>query len=301
MQAFANGPRGQSPPSPAVSFQTLKETPSAPDPLRASNIKETTALVTWKKVEHAVSYTLEIKEAASPKWLSPGAPLKTTSQQLNGLQPATAYQIRVSANGPGGKSPASQVADFTTKNEPHECVPPNGITAILMIGAEEMPTSGTVSWKAVAGAVSYKIEVFRHNEDDWWVAADGIKEARHVLRNVRGLTDSRVRISTNCADGKSPPSEPVSFERPRRDEPPVDVLKTQLDDAIKKLLESQNMTPQQTAMVARLRGLLQRLELANDPRQRALLEVMIRAALPRAETKPPRPNPVAPTPPEPKR
>jgi hypothetical protein len=111
---------------------------------------------------------------------------------LVGLDSLTTYDYRVSTScGANGASGFTN-AQFSTP-APFVCNAPSGLTA-----GSVTATSATISWSAVSGASSYRVEYKAAASATWIVFASATTS---TSANISGLTSSTLydyRVSTNC-------------------------------------------------------------------------------------------------------
>jgi Secretion system C-terminal sorting domain/Fibronectin type III domain len=126
--------------------------------LKASNIAQTTATVSWSAVGNAQSYDLLVAQALP----IPIVPitftfngLKTTSQTLTGLTAGVVYTFTVKTNcTDGGTSEYSKLGEFktlTTTTGSNDCGQVKDFSATVV------DSSATIKWVAVTNATSYEI------------------------------------------------------------------------------------------------------------------------------------------------
>ena len=138
--------------STAASFTTLATaTCSAPTGISASGISASAANIYWNDVSGAASYKVQYKTSAAAAFTTVTS--STNSVSLTGLVASTVYTYQVQTVCSSSLSSAlSTPATFTT-SAAAACATPAGIT-ISGISA----TAATVSWTAVSGAASYKVQ-----------------------------------------------------------------------------------------------------------------------------------------------
>lgn len=140
-------------------FRTVLVRPAAPSLVapvdRASN-QPTTLIVDWNSVTGAASYQVQVSTTSSfTTTFVDEASITTTSRQVSGLSANTQYFWRVNAQNSGGVSDWSAVWSFSTAAEtpsaPTLSSPPDG--------ASNQPTTLTLRWNLVLGALSYRLQV----------------------------------------------------------------------------------------------------------------------------------------------
>lgn len=202
---------------------TTRETPDevpqdCEGPLFAdlSNITTTTVDVRWQPVDGAPQYRVEYFALGGSDWRGVETDLPFIT--LQGLSPATTYDVRVRAIcDQNQQSSPSAISRFSTGSlalcQPPQniVVPENGITM----------TSAAVSWELSGGA---RYEVFYENLDSPFPCSNCIVSTTNGFADLTGLSPAtryRVRVRAQCPDGQlTNYSLPVQF-RTRESSTPV--------------------------------------------------------------------------------
>jgi len=175
---------------------------SCPTPagLNASNISNTSALLSWSAATGAVSYKLEYKLAVGSTWTVIST--SNTSYNLTGLTAGTTYNARVQTVCSSGSSTYSGIISFTTSGG--SCNTPTGLS-ITGISS----SSATASWSPVTGAISYNFQ-YKLSTNNTWTQIN----TTSISVQLNGLTPNTMydtRVQTVCASGTSSFSAIVSF------------------------------------------------------------------------------------------
>ena len=137
--------------SATVTVRTMILTPSAS---AARSITAGGFNATWRSVQGATGYVLDVAKDAGFTNFVTGFQARavgaTTSAAVSNLDPGVTYFYRVRAVGPVGTTPNSNVVSATTKALAKPTV--NAASAITT-------SSMRISWRAVAGAVGYRLDV----------------------------------------------------------------------------------------------------------------------------------------------
>lgn len=170
----------------------------APSGLNATAVTWSSATLNWTAVSGAVSYSVDYKKASDSNWINVAAATTSTNVNLSGLDSLTTYDYRVSTDcGTNGASGFS-TAQFTTP-VPFVCNAPSGLAA-----GSVTTSSANISWSAVNGAASYRVEYKAASSATWIVFASATTS---TSANLSGLTSSTLydyRVSTSCgASGTS--------------------------------------------------------------------------------------------------
>jgi hypothetical protein len=163
-----------------------------PSGLTTTNITSGSATIGWSAVSGAVSYKVEYKESASSTWIIIDAAWATTTANLTGLLPGTAYDWRVATNCSALTS-AYTNASFTTMGL---CDTPTGLTV-----TGNTSSTATLAWNTVAGATSYDVEYKPVASSTWTVTAGVVTNSATISSLASGSYDWRVKA--NCPAGGS--------------------------------------------------------------------------------------------------
>ncbi len=146
---------GYSESSPSVGYQLLKKDAgstsgklAAPKNITAT-VTDTSAKIKWDKVSGADSYRIYFYSAENGSYVYKYT-TKKTAYTVKWLKSNTKYKYKVSAVKASKESALSSAQKFTTKK-------PNKIQAPTEIKAYTTDTDVKLTWKAVEGAVKYKI------------------------------------------------------------------------------------------------------------------------------------------------
>lgn len=167
----------------------------APGGVTATAVTDTTATIGWTAVSGAVSYDVDYKSSTSTTWISAATGTTTTSLALTGLTLGTTYDYRIRTNC-GSDSSSYTIAQFTTTGGP--CNPVTGLTS-----SGVTHNAATVSWTAIAGALSYSVD-YKPNSSSTWISAMTATTGTSV--NLSGLsagTSYDWRVRTNCPGSTS--------------------------------------------------------------------------------------------------
>ena len=172
----------------------------APTGLNASNITNTTALISWSPASGAVDYTLEYKVSTSSTWTP--ITTNTTSYTLSGLVAGTTYNARVKTNCSSSSSVYSGIISFTTTGG--SC----GIPTNFLVN-NITSTSATASWSAVTGATAYNFQYKATSSSSWQqvtVTATAIN-----LTGLSPATSYDVRVQSVCGSSTSAFTNVITF------------------------------------------------------------------------------------------
>ena len=199
--------------SEAVIFTTEAEkdteAPTAPTEVKATEVTETTAKVTWSEATDnvgVVGYNVYLNETKVNDTLVTG-----TEYALTELTEATEYAVRVTAvDAAENESARSEAATFTTlkKEEPKDTEAPSVPTAV--VAADITQTTAKVTWDASTdnvGVAGYNVYV---NEAK--VNASPVTVTEYDLTGLTEATEYTVRVTAvDAEENESARSEAVTF------------------------------------------------------------------------------------------
>ena len=195
---------------------TVRVVPPAPQTLTVGTATETSVPLGWAAVSGAAAYRVEYRPSDTDTWTTADATLTTTSYTLADLSCATAYVVRVSAYGDGSThtaawGPASAEQPATTSACP---LPAPAAPATLTVGTVTA-TSVPLSWAAVSGAATYRVEYRPSDTDTWTTASDTLTTTTYTLADLDCATAYVVRVSA-YGDGSTAAAAwgPASAEQP---------------------------------------------------------------------------------------
>jgi hypothetical protein len=185
----------------SINIKSAGEDPcDKPQEFVINNITQTTAKADWNSTTGANSYIFEFKKNSASDWTT--VSVVTSNHDLQGLLPNTQYNARVKSICTSGTSDYSAITNFTTQSE--TCNVPTNLNASGIT-----QTSAGISWNAVTGATSYKLEYKKNSESTWSVQATTATTIS-LVDLVPG-TLYNVRVKSNCSSTGSDYSSIVNF------------------------------------------------------------------------------------------
>ena len=190
--------------SEAVTFTTLEaeeetdtEAPTAPTEVKATEVTETTAKLTWSEATDNVGvagYNVYVNEAKVNEELVAG-----TEFALTDLTEATEYTVRVSAvDAAGNESARSEATTFTTleseKPAPEKPAAPTNVKI-----SEIKHTKALVTWDSVLARAA--VEGYNVYLDGEKVNATPVKETRYELTGLKVGTKYNVAVTAVNEEG----------------------------------------------------------------------------------------------------
>ena len=190
--------------SEAVTFTTLEaeeetdtEAPTAPAEVKATEVTETTAKLTWNEATDNVGvagYNVYVNEAKVNDELVAG-----TEFALTDLTEATEYTVRVSAvDAAGNESARSEATTFTTL-ESEKPAPEKPATPTNVKISEIKHTKALVTWDSVLARAA--VEGYNVYLDGEKVNATSVKETRYELTGVKVGTKYNVAVTAVNEEG----------------------------------------------------------------------------------------------------
>lgn len=169
---------------------------SAPSTLSASDVTSNSATLNWAAVSGATNYTAQYRVSGSGTWSAAGS-TAGTSLTVSGLTASTSYSWSVKSD----CSAYSAESSFTTTGTgPVGCPSPAGLTT-----SNITQTTATISWTAVAGALSYTVQ-YKPSASGSWNSLN-VSTTSTALSGLTAGTSYDWQVKADC----SPYSSPVSF------------------------------------------------------------------------------------------
>ena len=190
--------------SEAVTFTTLEaeeetdtEAPTVPAEVKATEVTETTAKLTWNEATDNVGvagYNVYVNEAKVNEELVAG-----TEFALTDLTEATEYTVRVSAvDAAGNESARSEATTFTTL-ESEKPAPEKPAAPINVKISEIKHTKALVTWDSVLARAA--VEGYNVYLDGEKVNATPVKETRYELTGLKVGTKYNVAVTAVNEEG----------------------------------------------------------------------------------------------------
>ncbi len=207
----SNGESGESP------SQSAYTVPDAPTLNAIASIDQTSFQASWNLVTGAESYRLDVSTSSGFSSFIPGYNsliVAGTSSNVNGLDPATTYYVRVRAFDSDGSHTSSNSSSKIALTIP--ATP--GIELPSLISQ----TSFTANWSSVSGADNYVLDVSTDNflTYETGYEARAIPSTGEEIAGLNPATEYQYRVRSKNATGESPnssvqtaltiPSAPVS-------------------------------------------------------------------------------------------
>jgi hypothetical protein len=176
-----------------------------PSSISTTGITGNSAIINWTAPADSYNtpfgYTVQYKLSTSSTWISTNAvPTTTLTKTLTGLAPGKTYDVRVRLNGYSVNSTYVQTSFSTPCN-----IIPSGLTHTTV-----SPTSGTVKWNAISGAVSYNLQ-YKKSTVTTWTTISGITTSSYNLTGLTANTIYNYQVQMVCTAGTSAYSSPSSF------------------------------------------------------------------------------------------
>ena len=173
------------------------EAPSVPADVKATDVTETTAKLTWNEATDNVGvagYNVYVNEAKVNEELVAG-----TEFALTDLTEATEYTVRVSAvDAAGNESARSEATTFTTL-ESEKPAPEKPAAPINVKSSEIKHTKALVTWDSVLARAA--VEGYNVYLDGEKVNATPVKETRYELTGLKVGTKYNVAVTAVNEEG----------------------------------------------------------------------------------------------------
>jgi glucuronoarabinoxylan endo-1,4-beta-xylanase len=194
-----------------VTYKTGPAVPSTPVPATPANGATNQALnptLTWNTASGAISYGVQVCAVADFSAPIVNASTPDLNMAINGLSNGTTYFWRVNATNTVGTSPWSTVFTFSTiptiPATPTLLAPANAATGISI--------SPTLTWNAVSGATTYRVQVSSVNTFVSTIVDDATPA--QPTKAASGLSSATIyywRVNAKNAGGTSAWSDIWSF------------------------------------------------------------------------------------------
>jgi hypothetical protein len=200
-------------------FFTTDSPCTKPSGTKVSSITSTTAQVCWTGPSIATSYKIEYKPTNSSTWIS--ATTNLTCYNLNGLNAATDYEVKVSSICTGFNNPSVPVTIPFTTISASPCSTPTGLMAT------NVTSSGfTITWNKVSGACTYNVRVREVGTTQWGMTSStSINKLDYYMTKIGASYEFQVQTQC-CSGGTSAYSPVVSTLLPTNCPTPTDIICT---------------------------------------------------------------------------
>jgi Secretion system C-terminal sorting domain/Fibronectin type III domain len=164
---------------------------SQPSNLNSTVLASGTVALNWSASGGALTYTVRYRLSGTTAWIN-GGTVATTNQVLTGLLPEAVYQWSVRAN----CSSFSSIAVFNTGGAPGgntACSQPSNQLADVT-----SPTTATLSWSAVEGALYYTVQ-YRLNNLGAWTNGGSVTGTSINISNLALNSEYGWRVKASCS------------------------------------------------------------------------------------------------------
>src|SRR5690606_33121848 len=155
----------------SADIRALAEVPPAPQsapvlvsPSAGSVGVSLPAVLGWQPVEGATKYRVQVTAAGGSGAVVFDGEVPGTSAEVGGLSAGAGYEWRVRAVNAAGDGPWSEPWGFTVAPPP-VVVPAAAILIAPQNQAAEVPLISSLTWAAVDGADTYRIQLWKDGED----------------------------------------------------------------------------------------------------------------------------------------
>lgn len=183
--------------------------PAAPQNLDATATGLTTIDLSWDAVSGAASYRIKRGTVDGGPYSVVASGVTGTSFGDTDLDEGTLYYYRVSATGEGGESDNSNQASAATFISP-----PQDVAA-----APDSDTEITVTWAAVAGALSYNVKRSTADGGPYSTIATGVTDLSYPDSGLTAATEYFYVVSATGAGGEGADSDQASATTGFEDSP----------------------------------------------------------------------------------
>ena len=170
--------------------------PAAPASLAAGTATATSVPLSWDAVANAATYRVESRASGTETWTTDSDTLTATAHTVEGLTCGTAYEFRVSAYGDGTTLAAAWGAASTAVTATTAACPLPAPAAPASLAAGTVTaTSVPLTWDAVAGAATYRVESRASGAETWTMADATLTATAYTVASLTCNTTYDFRVS----------------------------------------------------------------------------------------------------------
>jgi Fibronectin type III domain len=165
-----------------------------PSSISFNTITSNSAIAAWTAQSGSLTYNMKYRVSGTSTWSNPIA-VTGTSVTLNGLNPATTYEIQLMSSCISSTSNYSSSTLFTTLST-SSCGAVSGLNATLITDI-----TATLNWQQVSGTSNYSIQYRKVGVSTWTSTS-----ASTTSKSISGLSASSIyefQVKSNCTSGSS--------------------------------------------------------------------------------------------------
>lgn len=198
-----------------LSFATLyaqKNCPKASG-LQASDITETSALLSWSGSEQHTEYSVMVKHGPKSDPYDFKTTTNETSISIDDLKPGSAYRFKVKADCDKGSGGSSQWFAFETEGEPDSSTngvgkcPPASNLAVLEI----TDTTALLSWLGNDVNVEYQVDVKQKEHTPSFRLSETVDTTVLFVEGLEAGGNYKFRVKASCEKNKAGSSSWINF------------------------------------------------------------------------------------------
>jgi hypothetical protein len=184
-----------------INFTTLGPCVS-PTVITSNSVSPTSQNISWTSYTGILYYNFRYRVTGTPSWTNDSS--LTNSKVINGLTPSTTYDYQVQTRCTAGLlSTFSSTNTFTTAASA-ACGTVTGSTTSAIT-----TTGATISWGAVAGAISYNLQ-YRESGAGAWTLVNTTSTSK-ALSTLVPNTSYEYQVQTVCSSANSAYTATSSF------------------------------------------------------------------------------------------
>lgn len=170
--------------------------------LTTTAITSATATFSWTAVSGATSYKVQYRVVGTLTWSS--ATASTNSYNATGLTAGSNYEWQVQTVCTSGSSAFTSSTTFTTSSSTATCGAPAGLAVSAVT-----PTTTTVAWTAVSGAINYILQ-YRPTASSTWTSVT-LSTNSYTISNLTPSTAYQWQVTTVCTSSSSSATAGTNF------------------------------------------------------------------------------------------
>ena len=192
---------------------TIPSAPALSAPSNGATGVSTTPTLSWSASTGAANYTVQVSTDPNFSSTLVNATTASSTYAATGLAGNTTYYWRVNAQNSAGTSTWSQVWSFTTLNSVSLVAPVLSSPGNFSIN---VPTTTTLAWNSVAGAVSYEVQISTRSNFRTIVASINTSNTSASLSGLARNTNYYWRVVAVAGSTRSAWSTAWTFKTVRK-------------------------------------------------------------------------------------
>ncbi len=185
--------------------------------LQASEITETSALLSWEGGDEVEKYNIDVKHGAGTSPFSHSSSTSETSVSVDGLSPGSTYRFRVMTKCDKGSGGSSQWKEFTTAGDKEDSGPGNGSSngpcpkASNLAIQEVTDTTAMLTWLGNDENVSYKVDIQSKEHTPHYKYSESTDTTVVMVEGLEPGGNYKFRVKAACEKNSAGSSSWINF------------------------------------------------------------------------------------------